>query len=318
MSTGPLYAVADFGTNTFHLLIGRWEDQRLIEVHRERHFVRVAAEGIQQIGEASMQRALKAAEAMGRSLLNFPSERSAAFGTAALRTASNGPALKQALESRLGIPIQVIDGLREAELISKGVLSAGLSPEERYLVMDIGGGSVEFILIEKAQAVYADSFRLGAQVLRNQFHLREPMLSPAENSPGLNQLEVLEQYLDQVLAPMLLRCAGEGLTLLGASGTFDVLGDLYGQTANSEVIRMISPELIRGLFQESLLMDSAQRLADPRIPEDRADMLVVAMALIVFVLERLSPKQVLACQYALKEGALYELAMLDKTSSARV
>jgi len=142
-----LYACVDLGTNTFHLLVGYWRKGELEVVYRERHFVKIAGDGIETIGRQPAQRALLAAESIGNSLAKYNIVASAAFGTAALRTATNGPDLKVSLEKRLRIPIQIIDGKREAALIANGVLASGLPTDDRLLIMDIGGGSVEFIIV---------------------------------------------------------------------------------------------------------------------------------------------------------------------------
>jgi len=66
-----LFACIDLGTNTFHLLIGYWESGKLVVVYRERHFVKVAGDGIETIGPAPIQRALQAAKSLGSSLAKY-------------------------------------------------------------------------------------------------------------------------------------------------------------------------------------------------------------------------------------------------------
>ena len=290
------YAVVDLGTNTFHLLIGRFDDGgALREVHRERHYVRIAAEGIDAIGPAAYARAVAAARAIGGALARYDVAAAAAFGTAAFRTAANGQALRSELGDLLGVPVQTIDGRTEAALITLGVQAAGLDRRGRQLIMDIGGGSTEFILVDDGVVGFRDSYALGAQVLRQRFHLDEPF--------GKTQHDALAAYLATELSP-LLAAARPPLTLVGASGTFDVLGDLYGAPV-SPALREVDPGLIRALYAEAVGMTAAERLADARIPAERADMIVVALALIDFVLDRLPGTRVLTCSYALKEGALW-------------
>ena len=292
------YAVVDLGTNTFHLLVGRFGPDAagaLTVAHRERHYVRVAAEGIDVIGPAAYARALAAATSIGEALARHEVAGAAAFGTAAFRTAANGPQLRAEVAARLGVPVQVIDGRTEAALITAGVQAAGLPPVGRQLVVDIGGGSTEFILVEDGVPGFRDSYPLGAQVLRRRFHREEPF--------GKTQHDALVAHLDVALAE-LLRHARAPLTLVGASGTFDVLGDLYGVRLGP-ALQEVDPARIRALYRESAAMTAERRLADPRIPPERADMIVVALALVDFVLERLPDTRVLTCAYALKEGALW-------------
>ncbi len=306
----PLAAVVDLGTNTFHLLIGRVAESGLIEeVERQRHFVKVASDGIDRIGEAPYARAIEACESIGEVLARYPDIPKVAFATAAMRTADNGPQLRQALSEALGVEIQIIDGDREAGLIAKAVLAAPLPPAEHYLIMDIGGGSVEFILTDERETLYRESFPVGAQVLRKRFHTEEPFAGRIANPSDVMQAPqpvALVEYLSVTLAPMLKACEGLKVQLVGSSGTFDVLADLYGRVL-AQAVWTLDPAQVRQLFTESAGMTEAERFADTRIPDDRADMIVVALGLIDFVIERLPQIQVVTCAYALKEGALMEL-----------
>lgn len=298
-----LFACIDLGTNTFHLLIGHWTQGKLEVTYRERHFVKVASDGIKTIGKEPFQRALAAAEALGNALAKYKVAASVAFGTAALRTALNGERLKTELEKRLRIPIQIIDGQREAGLISKGVLAAGLPANERYLIMDIGGGSVEFIVVEESEIRFSESYPIGAQVLRQGFHTQEPFRKSPDDHV---QEDVLFAHLTQTLEN-LKNEVGNRAVLVGASGTFDVIGDLYGKRVNDAVTSLPATHII-SLYEQAAGMNDAQRFADPRLPDSRADMIVVALALIVHVLRMFPQDEILTCDYALKEGALLELA----------
>ena len=292
-------AVVDLGTNTFHLLVGYVDDAgQLRETYRERHFVKLADEGIDVIGEASARRAEAACRSLGEALAREAPVRAVAFGTAALRTAANGPALRARLAAALGVEIQVIDGRREAQLIARGVEAAGLDPARRSLIVDIGGGSVEFILYDGGAVRFSESYPVGGQVMRRRFHVREPF--------GKTQYEALARHLDEVLAPVRAAVGEAPVTLVGASGTFDVLGDLYGEPPGG-TLRRVGLARVHALFAEVAAMDERERLDDARIPADRADMLPVALGLVDYVARRLPVSDVYACAYALKEGALYEL-----------
>jgi len=119
------------------------------------------------------------------------------------------------------------------------------------------------------------------------------------------ELELFD-HLEQSLI-RLSRAIGTGARLVGASGTFDVLGDLFGEKFNA-AITSVSAEEVLALYEEAAAMTEEDRLADERIPNDRADMIVVAIALIVHVLRQCPQSDIYTCNYALKEGALLELA----------
>ncbi|MBL7775172.1 MAG: guanosine-5'-triphosphate,3'-diphosphate pyrophosphatase, partial [Saprospiraceae bacterium] len=150
----PKHAVIDLGTNTFHLLIaerdpaGAWS-----ALHRDRLFVRLAESGIHHIGPAAYARGLEALLRFRQQLDRhaIAPETVLAYGTAALRTAANASDFLAELRRQTGIRAEVIDGHREAQLIFQGVRQAVPFPDNRVLVMDIGGGSVELILAEGEQ-----------------------------------------------------------------------------------------------------------------------------------------------------------------------
>ncbi len=297
MTDAENYAVVDLGTNTFHLLIGRWHQGKLLEHYRERHFIKLAAEGIETIGEASAERALAAAQLIGKAIELYQPAKAVAYGTAALRTASNGAALRQRLSAALGVEVQLIDGHREAQLITAGVLATH-PPSRSFLIMDIGGGSVEFILVVDEEVRFGESYAIGAQVLKSRFHVSEPF--------GKTQHAALDQFLATTLSPVLARLT-EPLTLVGASGTFDVLAAEYGLPLG-HALTEIEPQVVSELFGEVLEMSPEQRLADIRIPADRADMIAVALGLIEFFIECFPQLRIITCAYALKEGALVEMS----------
>ena len=115
------YGVIDLGTNTFHLLIVKEENGNLKELVRERVFVKLAEEGIQNIGPAPYQRAVSCMERFHQILVENEVKSVQAIGTAALRRAQNSSKFIAEIKAKTGIEVSVISGDREAELIHKGV-----------------------------------------------------------------------------------------------------------------------------------------------------------------------------------------------------
>ena len=141
------YAIIDLGTNTFHLLVAEQQlDNSFKELYRKRYFVKLAEEGIETIGQASLQRGLVALQHFRQVIDELQVKKVKAIGTAALRTATNGPAFVQQVKEDFAISIELITGSQEAAYIHQGVAMAVPFQEENYLLMDIGGGSVEFII----------------------------------------------------------------------------------------------------------------------------------------------------------------------------
>ena len=301
-------AVIDLGTNTFHILIAEVEaggSYRIAE--RLRIPVMIGKGGINQglITEEGQQRALEALQQFADIIKARNIEHVRATATSAFRNARNGAALVQRIREETGIVVDVINGNREAEYIFGGVQEALSLGQEPVLVMDIGGGSVEFILSSNQQIRWKQSFEIGAQRLLDRFDIQDPISD--ENR------EELTAYFHETLADLLT--AGQQWppsTLVGASGTFETLCDIHAHqhhltVADDACELPMSAGSFSDILQELMQKNRAERLAMSGMVEMRVDMIVVAAWLIQFVLEELGIKKLRVSAYALKEGVLQEL-----------
>lgn len=227
-----------------------------------------------------------------------------AFGTAALRTASNGNVFVAEVFSKTGLNISLIDGIEEARLIQKGVEWAVPLTEENCLVMDIGGGSVEFIICNKNQLVWSHSFPVGVAVLYKNFQKNDPLLSA--------DIAEIYQFLQQSLTP--LRAAlleNPTQHLVGASGTFDVIESLVTPIVRSESHAVITVQNCLSVYQDLIGTTINERLTMNHLPPERAEMMAVALVLIKYVLDEFEIDQLTISDFALKEGILREMIASD-------
>ena len=215
-------AIIDMGTNTFHLLIAEATENGYTIIHRERTAVKIGKGGINQgyITEEGMTRALLAMQSFKNTIDEQGIKNVKAFGTSALRNAVNGVEVLHRIKKVCGIDTTIISGDVEAEYIYHGVRYSLDMGKEKSLIIDIGGGSVECILGDSSQIFWKESFEIGAQRLLEEFHKHEPITG--EEIHRLDQhfgkkldslFEALRQYPANVL--------------IGASGTFDTLSDIY-------------------------------------------------------------------------------------------
>lgn len=293
-------AVIDLGTNTFHLLIVELQKEGFRELYRERRFIKLAEEGIQTISPAAYQRAVVAISAYAKKLEEWGASEVQAFGTAALRTASNGPELILEIKEKTGIQIQLIDGDREANLIHQGVIQVVPMQKQPMLIIDIGGGSVEFIIADQKQVHWAQSFPIGVAVLYQRFHQSDPI----SNEQKLDLL----YFLDTTLQP--LKNALKAVpcqALVGASGTFDVLDNMLGETAHGPHCAEIDASRLGLITGYIIASDLETRLAMDKMPPERADMIVVALLLIEYVCKLAGTQTIYVSAYAMKEGMLAEM-----------
>jgi exopolyphosphatase/guanosine-5'-triphosphate,3'-diphosphate pyrophosphatase len=297
-------AVLDLGTNTFHLLIVESDGQGGWKILvKNKIYVKLAEDGIHRIGEAPFERGLNALRIFRTQLdeAGVPPENIRAFGTAALRTAENAPDFLEQVLEIAHIRPQSITGDREAALIHRGVKQAVPFPDQRVLIMDIGGGSVEFIIADRDQVYWQKSFPVGVAVLFRRFHLSDP-ISTQEVQDLLEYLETalddLWKALEQFPCP----------TLIGASGTFDVI-DLFllNPSTKPNLYGYISLQAFDPLREMLIRSTLAQRKAMPLLPDERVEMVVVAMVLIQYVLQRSRIREIYTSSYAMKEGMLAEM-----------
>lgn len=307
-------AVIDLGTNTFHLLIAAVRPPDRVEmIYRERVFVKLAKDGIETIGPEPFQRGLDALRHFARLIGEHGVSEVTAIGTAALRTASNGELFVRRAELETGIAVRLIAGDLEADLITTGVLAALPPLSERILIMDIGGGSTEFILASANGVHWRQSFPVGVAVLARAYHREDPI--------GEGELRHLEDHLRRELTPLATALA-EFPThhLVGAAGTFDALAGMLPEVSDQEdspTSHQLNLHDLAELHFRLLTTTEAERLAVPGLPPERADLIVAAMVLLRFVLRLAAIERVTVSDYAMKEGILLGGLLAGPSASGR-
>ena len=304
-------ALIDLGTNTFHLLIVEMPTtpgQQPMVVLRTKAGVRLGEDGISHgiIAPAAYDRALHTLTGFKEEMELHSVTEVRATATSAMRVTKNGPDLVREIFETTGIQVNVITGDREAELIYEGVRQAVDLGEAAQLIMDIGGGSVEFIIASQTTIFWKQSFEIGAQRLLDQFFPDPSGIFPAE------AVEAEQRYFSTVLEPLVEAVQRyRPVGLVGASGSFDSLADIQLGQLRSESELPPCTELAVESFQSSyrhlLSGNHEQRKALPGILPMRADMLVVAAVLIDYVLGITEITRIRTSAYALKEGLLAEM-----------
>jgi exopolyphosphatase/guanosine-5'-triphosphate,3'-diphosphate pyrophosphatase len=298
------------GTNTFHLLIV--EDRPGQPPHplvRTKVGVRLGEGGISkgEIAPLPYARALQTVRGFKEEIELHQVTEVRATATSAMRVSRNGPDLVRDILETTGIQVEVIAGEREAELIAKGIRQAVPLGQAKHLLMDIGGGSVEFIIANEDTIFWKQSFEIGAQRLLDKFFPEPSGVLPRE------QMQAELEYLATTLLPLTAAVAAHGplAGLVGSSGSFDTLADLSGGQVRREADLPPSSSLPLADFEQHfaqlLTLDHEGRVALPGMFPMRADMLVVASIIVKYVLTTYGLTQITTSAFALKEGLLAEL-----------
>jgi exopolyphosphatase/guanosine-5'-triphosphate,3'-diphosphate pyrophosphatase len=296
-------AIIDLGTNTFKLLLFERHDGTLRVIHREEVPVYLGRGGIEQgmIAPDAFERGMVALNAFRETALASGVTALRGFGTSALRNARNGVAFVQRAKEELDIDIRIIAGDEEAGLILEGVRQAVPLGNKPTLIMDIGGGSTEFILATEKALMWKQSFELGVTRLRERFPCSDPMTLEEETR--------IAQHLDNRLEHLYAVIERhEPHLLIGSAGSFDTLAALVAADsgtllADDATTLAFDAHTFDELKDRLMRMTRQERLAVPGLPEHRVDTLPYALVQIERVLLAGGIRDLAWSAYALKEGA---------------
>lgn len=300
-------AVIDIGTNTFHLLIAEIDVNNEIKVvHKNTIPVKLGEGGINKgyIPEAAYKRGIDALILFRKELNEFGLENVFATATAAVRDANNGQQFIDEAYQKANIKITLIDGLKEALYIYNGAKGAGVLNHETALIMDIGGGSVEFIICNNQEIFFKNSYQLGAARLLADFYQND-------NAISIEALTNLENLFENK-TPDLFKSIEkhQPKELIGTAGSFDSFANMIAIKRNEifdaatqrdyhfdfdQFINLLT-QVIKSTHQERIEMDGLILL--------RIDMILMAAILTNYIIKKGRIEKVTTCTYSLKEGLI--------------
>lgn len=301
-------AVIDLGTNTFQLMIAEINGGKNHILHHEKVGVKLGRSGINRniIQEDAIDRAVAALQNFKSKIDREGVSSVYAFGTSAFRNATNAHRVIEKIKSSTGIHVTIISGDEEATLIYKGIQAALELGNETSLIVDIGAGSVEFILANQTKICWRKSLEIGGQRMLELFQIHDPIT--------VEEIRQLNRFFESALADVHHAIQlHPPVTLVGSSGTFDTLSDLYcvennvrKPTSGGETPLPI--ENFHVLYHRIIKMNRAERMIMPGMIELRVDLIVVGCCLIHYILEKYSIQRIRVSSYSLKEGALTMLS----------
>ena len=301
-------AVIDLGTNTFNLLIVEVNsDKTYSQIFQAKISVKLAEGAINKgfITDAAFQRGLDALKTHYTTTQKYQVDKIYAFATSAIRGASNGSVFVESVKKETGLDIQVISGDREAELIYYGVRSAVEMTDKASLIIDIGGGSTEFIIANKDRIFWKQSFLLGAARLLEMYPPSDPISD--------KEINVFTEHLEKELQPLFTALERYPIVeLLGSSGSFDSLAEMIAH-------RFYSPDILddktefdfdlahcETIYNDILKSTNAERIQMNGLVAMRVDMIVVSSIIVNFVIRSFEIEKMRLSTYSLKEGVIQE------------
>jgi len=287
-------AAIDIGTNTSHIIIATVDQGRIKKInYRKRFYTYIAMDGIEYISEAAQTRLYGAFDHFRAIIDEHKVEKVLAVGTEALRSADNGADILDYISTTYDIDIEIVSGEREAQLIFQGVSQIVSLGQESSIIIDIGGGSVEFIYVGHRKVVHLESIPIGIARLYKQFHLSEPISS--------DQITSMYTYLKN-RTKSLMNVLPSGVTVIGSAGTFEVLVN----PSSHHHVGIINHKQFSEYYDLTISLDLEQRMSSPHIPSERARYIVAALVLVKFLFETLGCDEIIVSPYALKEGLIID------------
>ena len=298
-----LVAAVDLGSNSFRLQVGRVIDNQVYPLDSLKETVRLAS-GLRSdklLDDAAQERALAALAQFGERLRGFEPDAVRAVATNTLRVAKNAPAFLHRAEAALGFPIEVIAGREEARLIYLGAAHSLPAAAHKRMVVDIGGGSTEFIIGRRFEPQLMESLYMGCVSYSLRFfpdgrvdkkRFREAELAAAREIENIARAYLAHGWKEAV----------------GSSGTARAIADLLEQNhLNPDGVTGLTREGIERLKALLLRAGGVEHLGLAGMRADRMPVLPGGLAIMSAVFSSLGVERMTYADGALRLGVLYDL-----------
>ena len=293
-------AAVDLGSNSFRLQVARVVDDQLYPLDSLKDTVRLAA-GLtadKTLDQDACNRALASLGRFGERLRGLPRDAVRAVGTNTFRIAKNAPEFLQRAEAALGFPIEIIAGREEARLIYLGVSHSLPASSEKRLVVDIGGGSTEFIIGTGLKPQQMESLYMGCVSYSRRFFEDGKITRGA-----LQRAELAARIEIQPIASEFH--ADRWQQAVGSSGSAKALADILQMNGFSE--NGITPGGLVKLRSAMLKAGDCNKLQLAGLRPDRVPVLAGGFAIMSAIFAELGITQMSVADTALREGVLYDL-----------
>jgi exopolyphosphatase / guanosine-5'-triphosphate,3'-diphosphate pyrophosphatase len=302
-------AAIDIGTNSIHLVVARPAGNNRFEIlARDKEVVRLgtASGDMKELHSDAIERGVAALGRFRRIADTFGAEVHA-VATSAVREAENRDEFLEAALARANIKIEVISGVEEARLIHLGVLQSVPVFDQQVLVVDIGGGSTEFIVGRGGEVQAARSLKVGAIRLTERFFRKEPVKKKAVDEARKYVKSFLPRVRDMVAD------AGGFDVAVGSSGTILNVAEMIRVQYGSEPLRQVGMTSFTADALAEVVEDLASRpragdrLDVPGLDPRRADIILGGVIVLEQVFKVLGITELVTSDYALREGVLLDV-----------
>ena len=302
-------AIIDLGTNTFNLLITEVAEDGKYNILMESKIPAKLGEGgihESKITPEAIERGLEALRNHLITVSEYQVESIFCFATSAIRNAENRDQFLTRVRSELGLSIRIIHGDEEAQTIFDGIRQVFPIDEQYILIVDIGGGSVEFIISNSNGVAWKQSFETGVARLLEIFNPSDPIQE--------HEMKAIQKHLRKELDPLFHAIKEYPVQkMVGSSGSFDTLAALLAHqyyplldTSKLTSLRLEKKRLAK-VHHELMASSADQRRVMPGMVSYRVESIIPASIIVQFLVEELKIGEVWQCSFALKEGAVFQI-----------
>ncbi|MEQ9545743.1 MAG: exopolyphosphatase [Marinobacter sp.] len=300
-ATSPeLLAAIDMGSNSFHMVVARLVhgEIRTLEKMGEKVQLGAGLDERNRLTEDAQQRALACLGRFAQRLQGMPPEAVQIVGTNALRIARNAHEFMTRAEEVLGYPVEIIAGREEARLIYLGVSHTLSDDTGRRLVIDIGGGSTEFIIGERFEPQELESLHMGCVSFRNRYF--------ADGKITRRQMDKAITHAQQELLNIRQHFRTVGWqSSVGSSGSIKAIASVLATLKITN--GTITLDAMSELRQRLIDMGKIEKLADLGVRSDRQSIFPAGFAILMGAFQSLKIEEMTFAEGALREGLLYDI-----------
>ncbi len=313
-------AAIDLGTNSFHMIIVEENPQKgIVEIDRVKDMICIGRGSIstKMLNEEAMQSGIAA-------LKNFlvlarqhgvAQENVLAFATSAIREAKNQGDFLRRVREETGLKVKVISGREEAEFIYYGVRNAVKIGKTADLLFDIGGGSVEFVLVNEKGIQLLESRKIGVARMCERFVASEPISS--------HNIHLLEQFFSAEMVTAVEKASQLQVSrAIASSGTAQniarMIASMNGRESDASLNNSVfTRKEFKALYQAVIPLGGGERKKLTGLDEKRVDLIVPGLILVDMIFKLFNLQEIVIADSALREGMVLHYLKHRIASGAR-
>lgn len=300
INTKRQLAAVDLGSNSFHMVVARLQNNQPQTIDAIKEMVRLAA-GLDKknyLSEEKIEQALQCLSRFGQRIKDLPVENVSAVGTNTLRRARNSASFLARAEQALGFPINIVAGREEARLVYQGVAHSLAQTEDYRLVIDIGGGSTEFIIGQAYHPIMMESLNMGCVNTTNKWFKDGTINEERVQYAIIDCRRKLEWISDEYMEHGWQEC-------IGSSGTIKTIASILSENYGTQ--GLIDYPNLKKLCELWITAGHIDHVILPGLSENRAPVIIGGLCVLMAAFEELQIESMQASDGALREGLLNDM-----------